>query len=246
GDSQWQQWRRIVRFYRWCRERGVYLNVPDWYFLNGSNKNGMGYREVNWSLPRQRQILLARQNMYDGTWEKTPSMGWMFVPLVEYHGGGEAATLEPLSEHLDAYGAHLAQNFGWGVQACYRGPRLYDTEETKAVVRTWVDFYKAHRAILESDVIHLRRADGCDVDGIVHVNPQLPTRALIMVFNPLEVEAVRTWKIPLYYAGIEARAHVRERGGSEKAYALNRAYEIELELRVPARGVNWYAVENAQ
>ena len=30
--------------------------------------------------------------------------------------------------------------------------------ETKAVVRTWVDFYKAHRAILESDVIHLRRA----------------------------------------------------------------------------------------
>ena len=67
-----------------------------------------------------------------------------------------------------------------------------------------------------------------------------------MVFNPLEVEAVRTWKIPLYYAGIEARAHVRERGGSEKAYALNRAYEIELELRVPARGVNWYAVENAQ
>ena len=63
GDSQWQQWRRIVRFYRWCRERGIYLNVPDWYFLNGSNKNGMGYREVNWSLPRQRQILLARQNM---------------------------------------------------------------------------------------------------------------------------------------------------------------------------------------
>ncbi|MGB1718187.1 MAG: hypothetical protein ACPHO6_08520, partial [Candidatus Latescibacterota bacterium] len=40
GDSQWQQWRRIVRFYRWCRERGIYLNVPDWYFLNGSNKNG--------------------------------------------------------------------------------------------------------------------------------------------------------------------------------------------------------------
>ena len=91
-------------------------------------------------------------------WEKTLYMGWMFVPLVEYHGGGEAATLQPLNEHLDAYGAHLAQNFGWGVQACYRGPRLYDTEETKAVVRTWVDFYKAHRAI-ESDVIHLRRAE---------------------------------------------------------------------------------------
>ena len=244
GDSQWQQWQRIVRFYRWCRERGIYLNVPDWYFLNGSNKNGMGYREVNWSLPRERQILLARQNMYDGTWEKNPSMGWMFVPLVEYHGGGEAATLEPLSEHLEAYGAHLAQNLGWGVQACYRGPRLYDTEQTKAVVREWISFYKAHRAILESDVIHLRRADGCDLDGIVHVNPQLTTCALIMVFNPLETEVVRTWKIPLYYAGIEHRARVSERGGSQAIYALNRAYEIELEMLVPARGVNWYAVED--
>jgi hypothetical protein len=65
------------------------------------------------------------------------------VPLVEYHGGGEAATLEPLSEHLDAYEGHLAQNLGAGVQACYRGPRLYDTEETKAVVKRWVDFSRS-------------------------------------------------------------------------------------------------------
>ncbi len=245
GDSQWRQWQRIVQFYRWCRESGIYLNVPDWYFLNGSNKNGMGYREVNWSLPRERQIVLARQNMYDGTWEKTPSMGWMFVPLVEYHGGGEAATLEPLSDHLDAYGAHLAQNLGWGVQACYRGPRLYDTEQTKRVVKEWVEFYKSHRAILESDVIHLRRADGRDLDGIVHVHPQLATRALILIFNPLDSEVVRTWKIPLYYAGIEHSARVREGDGEGAIYPLNRAHEIELELRVAARGVRWYAVEDA-
>lgn len=242
-DSQWLQWQRIVAFYRWCRGRGIYLNVPDWYFLNGSNKNGMGYREVNWSLERERQIMLARQNMYDGTWEKTPSMGWMFVPLVEYHGGGEAATLEPLSEHLDSYAAHLAQNFGWGVQACYRGPRLYDTAETKAVVKKWVDFYKAHRDILESDIVHLRRADGCDLDGIMHVNPQLETRALALVFNPLDEEVVRTWKLPLYYTGIGERALVRESGGEGREYILNRAYEIELELRVPARGIRWYAIE---
>ncbi len=190
ADSQWRQWQRIVVFYRWCREKGIYLNVPDWYFLNGSNKNGMGYREVNWSLARERQIVLARQNMYDGSWEKTPSMGWMFVPLVEYRGGGEAATLEPLSEHLDAYEAHLAQNFGWGVQACYRGPRLHDTEETKVVVKKRVDFYKAYRDILESDVVHLRRADGRDLDGILHVNPQLKTRALAVFFNPLDEDVV--------------------------------------------------------
>ncbi|MEK4359244.1 hypothetical protein NYE48_19525 [Paenibacillus sp. FSL M7-1455] len=48
----------------------MYLNVPDWYFLNGSNKTGMGYREVNWDLPRERQLMLARQNIFDGTWKK--------------------------------------------------------------------------------------------------------------------------------------------------------------------------------
>ena len=102
-DSQVRQWEQITGFYRWCRARGVYLNVPDWYFLNGSSKTAMGYRETNWSLPRDRQIILGRQNIYDGTWGKTPSMGWMFVPLVEYQGGGAAATLEPLEQHLADY-----------------------------------------------------------------------------------------------------------------------------------------------
>ena len=86
GDSQWRQWRTIADFYKWCRGRGTYLNVPDWYYLAGSNKCGMGYRETNWSLPRAQQEIIERQNIYDGTWGKTPSMGWMFVPLTEYQG----------------------------------------------------------------------------------------------------------------------------------------------------------------
>ena len=39
------------------------------------------------------QEIIERQNMYDGTWTKTQSMGWMFVPLSQYHGGGAAATV---------------------------------------------------------------------------------------------------------------------------------------------------------
>ena len=60
--------------------------------------------------------------------------------MTEYHGGGAAATIEPLAEHLDAYEAHLAQNFGSGVIVCYRGPRLYDTDATKAVVTKWTSY----------------------------------------------------------------------------------------------------------
>ena len=109
-DSRWNQWRTITDFYHWCRGQGIYLNVPDYYYLAGSNKCAMGYRETNWSLPRAQQVIHTRQNIYDGTWEKTPSMGWMFVPLTEYHGGGAAATIEPLDEHLDHYERMLCSN----------------------------------------------------------------------------------------------------------------------------------------
>ena len=243
GDSQWKQWKKISDFYKWCRGRGVYLNVPDWYFLSGSNKSGMGYREVNWSLPRERQIILGRQNIFDGTWKKTPSMGWMFVPLVQYHGGGAAATLEPLSEHLDAYGAHLAQNFGSGVQACYRGPRLYDTEQTKALVKKWVDFYKEYRDILDSDIIHVRRPDGRDIDCILHVNPQLKRKGLAMVYNPLDRRVKKQLKLPLYYTGLAQTARICEQHGPYKEYRLDREYNVEITIDIAANGVTWFVIE---
>jgi len=243
NDSQWTQWKTITDFYKWCRANGIYLNVPDFYFLCGSNKTGMGYRETNWSLPRDQQIIHARQNIYDGTWEKTPSMGWMFVPLVEYHGGGAAATLEPLSQHLDAYEAHLANLFGTGVQACFRGPRLYDTPETRAVVKKWVDFFKKYRAILESDIIHVRRADARDIDCMMHVNPKLQHKALAMVWNPLDEPVTRTLKLPLYYTGLTDEARIREQEGEYRVYKLDRQYNVELEVKVPAKGVTWFVVE---
>lgn len=199
GDSQWKQWKVISDFYRWCRGKGIYLNVPDWYFLSGSNKTPMGYVETNWSLPRAYQEIIERQNIYDGTWQKTPSMGFMFVPLTQYHGGGELATIEPLCEHLDHYQIRLQNLFGAGVQACYRGPRLYDTEETRTLVAHWVSFYKKYRAILDSDIIHLRRPDGRDWDGILHVNPRLKQKGFLSVYNPLEVDIEREIRVPLYY-----------------------------------------------
>ena len=82
-------------------------------------------------MPRDQQVLLGRQNIFDGTWQKTPSMGWSFLPLTSYKGGGPDSVIEPLCKHLDAYDAHLAQNFGSGIQCCYRGSRLYDTDATQ-------------------------------------------------------------------------------------------------------------------
>lgn len=243
ADSQWKQWEKIRMFYRWCRSEGIYLNVPDWYFLSGSNKTPMGYVETNWSLPRTWQEIIERQNIYDGTWQKTPSMGYMFVPLTQYHGGGEAATIEPLHEHLPHYETRLRNLLGAGVQACYRGPRLYDTEETKMLVKKWVAFYKQFRSILDSDIIHLRRPDGRDWDGILHVNPRLRQKGFLSVYNPLDTAIEREIRVPLYYTGLTDTARVKEQNGEGVTYRLERDYSLTLHIRIPAKGYTWYVFE---
>lgn len=257
-DSRWAQWQVISKFYSWCRARGIYLNVPDYYYLSGSNKCGMGYREVNWSLPREHQVLHTRQNIFDGTRWKTPSMGWMFVPLTQYHGGGAAATVEPLHEHLDHYERMMASNFGCGVQACYRGPRIFDTDATKAKVKQWVDWYKQYREILEADIIHSssRRADGQDLDWVLHAHPGHEQCGMLMVYNPLDEEVTKRIPLNLYYTGVESDFTFSEVTPVEKADSkakvtsqklkVDRQYRCFVEVTIPANGVRAYVMEKSK
>jgi hypothetical protein len=243
ADSQWKQFKIITDFYKWCRAQGVYLTVPDWYFLNGSSKTGMGYRESNWSLPRRQQEIIERQNIFDGTWEKTPSMGWMHVPLVEYQGGGSEATIEPLKEHLPHYGQRLADLFGAGVQAAYRGSRLYDAPETLDLVKKWVSFYKKHRAILDSDIIHIKRANGSSIDAILHINPSISEKGLLMVYNPAEHAVIQDLTINIYYAGLSRTAAVSENDGKTRRISMDRNYNITIPVNVEANSQSWYIIK---
>ena len=241
ADSQWRQMELQKSLYHWCNEHGVYVNAPDWYFLDGTNKIGLGYREVNFSLPRDQQKILNRQNIFDGTWEKTPSMSWGFVPLTRYQGGGAEAVLEPLSEHLTDYRQLMMQYYGAGVQACYRGPRLYDTDRTKQVVTEVIDWYKKYFDILNADIIHLRRADGRDWDGWMHVSPNLDDRALVILFNPLKAAITRSIKIPLYYTGLNSKAIVIK-DGKTIVYPIDSKYEIKIKLSIEAGSYTWFVI----
>lgn len=243
GDSQWNQYYRITDFYHRLSERGVYLNVPDFYFLNGSTKVGIGYREANWSLPRDRQLIHTRQLNYDCTYERPQSALWSFVPLVEYQGGGAAATLEPLSDHLFEYRTLMFQNYSAGVQACYRGPRLYDTPEVKKTVTETIGWYKKYREILNSDIIHLRRPDGQDWDGIMHVSATAPQRALATIYNPTDSDIERTVTLPLYYSGLKDSAKIREREGKPRKVKLDAGCNATVTVTIPANGYTWLVAE---
>ena len=242
-DSQWKQMEIQKGLYHWLNEKGVYINAPDWYFLDGTHKIALGYREVNFSLPRPQQKIINRQNIHDGTLEKIPSMAWGFVPLTKYQGGGPEAVLEPLSEHLNDYEQLMMQYYGAGVQACYRGPRLYDTETTRLMVAKTIDWYKKYRNILNADMIQLRRADGRDWDGWMHVNPALAQKGLMMLFNPTQAPITRTIALPLYYTGLSKTAIVKDAKGVSKTYNLNRDYTIDFTFTIAADSYSWFLIE---
>ncbi len=242
-DSQWKQMEIQKELYHWLNERGIYINSPDWYFLDGTNKIGIGYREVNFSLPRENQKILNRQNVYDGTWNMSPSMGWGFVPLTKYQGGGKDAILEPLKDHLKDYEQLMMQYYGAGVQACYRGPRLYDSEVTEQVVKNVISWYKQYREILNSDLIHLRRADGRDWDGIMHVNPNLKNKGLVMLYNPLKESITRKIKLPLYFAGLTKEVNIFEKGKNKSTKLIDRNYQVEIECTIPAESYTWFLIQ---
>jgi hypothetical protein len=242
-DSQWRQMEIQKDLYKWLNERGVYINAPDWYFLDGTHKIAVGYREVNFSLSRAQQKIINRQNIHDGTIEKTPSMGWGFVPLTKYQGGGEDAVLEPLQDHLEDYEQLMMQYYGAGVQACYRGPRLYDTDKTRVKVQSVIDWYKKYRSILNADMIQLRRADGRDWDGWLHVDPALPQKGLMMLFNPTNETITRTIQLPLYYTGLKDKATIAVKGNNSKIYTMNRAYETSFSFTLAPGAYEWFTIE---
>ena len=135
------------------------------------------------------------------------------------------------------------QYYGSGIQACYRGPRLYDTPATMETVIRVVQWYKKYRDILNADLIHLRRADGRDWDGIMHVNPQLKEKGLVMLYNPLKEKINRTIQLPLYFTGLTNTVKIREKEKASKTYTLDRDYKAKVTVSIPAESYTWLILE---
>jgi hypothetical protein len=120
---------------------------------------------------------------------------------------------------------------------------LYDTEKTRQLVVKIIEWYKKYRDILNSSIIHLRRADGRDWDGFIHVNPHLKQKGLVMLFNPTKEKIARKIKLPLYYTGLTTIAAVKEKDNVIRKYSLNRDYEIEVTVTIEPENYTWLVVE---
>ena len=92
-------------------------------------------------------------------------------------------------------------------------------------------------------MIQLRRADGRDWDGLLHVSSTLPQKGLAMLYNPNKEAIERIITLPLYYSGLTKEAKVREKEGASKVYLLNQNHEIQVKVKIPAEGYTWLVIE---
>ena len=111
------------------------------------------------------------------------------------------------------------------------------------MLKSQIDWFLEHRDILESDLIHGRRADGRDVDWMLHVNPRLNEKGMLVVYNPLNESVSRTLKVNLYYTGISDAALIREQEGTPQRFELDRDYSVEITVEIPANGSSWFTIE---
>jgi len=108
-------------------------------------------------------------------------------------------------------------------------------------------FLKDHRAILISDIIHVRRPDMQSIDAILHVNPRLNeyqvsssilneekniyfkttlVQGLAMFFNPTDERLSQWIGLPLYYTGATDKVALALEGREQWFEELQRDFSI--------------------
>ena len=102
---------------------------------------------------------------------------------------------------------------------------------------------KKYRAILESDILHVRRPDARGPDCMMHVNPHLPHRGMAVVYNPLDRDIEDTLTLPLYYTGLTETARIREQEGAVGEYVLSRTFTVDVHVRLRAASATWLLIE---
>lgn len=248
-DSIYRQTQMQNAFFGAMRARGVYINQPDNFFFSGGSRTGMGYDESQYSLPRWEDLSISRAGLYDDLYQHLPTQGWMFVPLVPYHAGGEVASF---ANHPQEYEFALATYLGAGTAACYRGDTLYaegaQGDAMKATLQKWVQFYKMHRRTIIEPVVHLRRPDMQSWDGWLHVHPRStdPEVGVALIFNPTDRPIQTTVVLPLYYCGIEdPQVMLSINEGPSYQASVGRSYDVRVQLTLPAKGVVTVVVSRA-
>ena len=175
----------------------------------------------------------------------------MFAALEDYHGGGDAAAIEPFKEHPETWEWALASFIGAGVGTCYRGSRLFDTPEIERMVAKWASFWVRHRRILTEDILHVRRPTVSGYDCLCHVSsvlqhPDDAEAMLCMVYNPTETIVQDSLRVSAYYTGMQEGDAVMvteaDDATTERVVNLGRGPALTFGVDLKAKHITWFTV----
>jgi len=153
-------------------------------FLIGSSKTEWGYRETKWSLPRAEQESIETfKNVTDGPGKRRHD-GRMFVPSLNTTAAGRQSRKQSNAhENLPQFEARLSTLRSRSSSMLPR-PRIYDTLKQKALVHKRDILPTNNTAkFATADLIHLRRPDGSEWDGLHYMKSQTEKKKL---WRPLQ------------------------------------------------------------
>ena len=78
------------------------------------------------------------------------------------------------------------------------------------------------------------------IDAILHVNPFIANKGLLMIYNPTSTSVSQNLTVPLYYTGVDASVNVSQEAQTGKVYTLTRDYTITLSITMAAKTVTWF------
>ena len=105
------------------------------------------------------------------------------------------------------------------------------------------DILQEHRAILDADIIHVKRADGRDIDAILHVNPSNDEKGLLMVYNPLDHAVKQNLTINVYYTGAERKITITDSKGKTDRLKIDREFNVSIPVSVEPNSESWYIIK---
>jgi len=135
---------------------------------------------------------------------------------------------------------------GAGVAACYRGPYPYEDgdDETKEMVKKWLNFNAKYRFTLIQPLVHLRRPNMQSWDGWLNANPRKigggDEVGIAMIFNPTDsVLEDERLEMDLYYTGLDGDCvvYINEEDEGTTYSMKKRSYKISLTLTLEPKSI---------
>jgi hypothetical protein len=183
-------------------------------------------------------LLMGRTYAHDGTFWKPTTNGFFGFDLARAGNMSTPDELQFLDTGLATFVGVAGRNFDSGA--------LWLNDASKAIFLRWMALLDTYRALLNGDLVHVRKPSGTSWDAMMHVLPSAAAgepRAFAIFFNPLATRAASVnTSLCVYYANFAAGpapVRVQWSNGDVEQATQDAAFSVRLSRVVPPRGYDF-------